>query len=47
MRRDGRQASLVDAPGTGGGNRRLEAIETVVDRAAVERLLALTIATLP
>ena len=41
MRRDGGQASFADAlVVVGGGNRRLEAIEQVIDWAAVEGLLA-------
>ena len=40
MRREGKQASFAEALVAGGGNRRLEAIEELVDWAAVERLLA-------
>jgi transposase len=39
MRREGKQASFVEALVMGGGNRRLEAIEGLIDWAAVERLL--------
>src|SRR5829696_2023239 len=39
MRREGKQASFVEALVAGGGNRRLEAIERLIDWAAVERLL--------
>lgn len=40
MRREGKQAGFAEALVAGGGNRRLEAIEVLVDWAAVERLLA-------
>ena len=40
MRREGKQASFAEALVAGGGNRRLEAIEVLVDWAAVEKLLA-------
>lgn len=40
MRREGKQASFAEAWVVGGGNRRLERIEGLVDWAAVERLLA-------
>jgi transposase, IS5 family len=40
MRREGKQASFAEALVAGGGNRRLEAIEQLIDWAAVERLLA-------
>jgi transposase, IS5 family len=39
MRREGKQASFAEAWVVGGGNRRLERIEGLVDWAAVERLL--------
>lgn len=39
MRREGKQASFVEALVSGGGNRRLEAIEGLIDWAAVDRLL--------
>src|SRR6266568_3899211 len=39
MRREGKQASFVEALVAGGGNRRLEAIDSLVDWLAVERLL--------
>jgi transposase, IS5 family len=39
MRRENRQAGFAEALVAGGGNRRLEAIEAVLDWAAVERLL--------
>ena len=39
MRREGKQASFAEALVAGGGNRRLEAIERLIDWAAVERLL--------
>jgi transposase, IS5 family len=40
MRREGKQASFAEALVAGGGNRRLEAIEQLIEWAAVERLLA-------
>jgi IS5 family transposase len=40
MRRERRQAGFAEAWVVGGGNRRLEAIERLIDWAAVERLLA-------
>jgi len=40
VRREGKQASLAEALVAGGGNRRLEAIDRLVDWEAVERLLA-------
>ena len=40
MRREGKQASFVEALVASGGNRRLEAIEVLVDWASVEQLLA-------
>jgi transposase, IS5 family len=39
VRREGRQASLAEALVAGGGNRRLEAIDGLVEWGAVERLL--------
>jgi IS5 family transposase len=39
MRRESKQASFAEALVAGGGNRRLEAIEALVDWAAVDRLL--------
>src|SRR5271170_348705 len=40
MRRESKPASFAEALVVGGGNRRLEAIEELLDWAAVERLLA-------
>jgi len=40
MRREGKQASFAEALVAGGGNRRLEAIDQLVDWASVERVLA-------
>jgi transposase len=40
MRRESRQVGFAEALVAGGGNRRLEAIEELVDWAAVDRLLA-------
>jgi hypothetical protein len=44
MRRENRPASFSDALVVGGGNRRLEAIDSLVDWLAVERLLELVYA---